>query len=203
MARRSLTCAAAGSSPTSSSSSVPPEASTNLPTWRSVAPVNDPFSWPNRINSIRFSGMAPQFTATNGLLRRSPEPWMARAINSLPTPDSPAIRTGMVEAAAFSAMRRAASMAGLLVMMSLKPSVPDRLCLMRLSSPSSALVLSALRRLTCMRSAPAGLTTKSTAPARMAETTLSMPPWAVCTITGTLIRLGAIWPARRGRRDLA
>ena len=33
---------------------------------------------------------------------------MARATNSLPTPDSPAINTGMVEAAAFSAMRRTA-----------------------------------------------------------------------------------------------
>ncbi len=58
---------------------------------------------------------------------------------------------------------------------------------MRLSSPSSALVVSALRRLTCSRSAPTGLTTKSTAPARIAETTLSMPPCAVCTITGTVI----------------
>ncbi len=33
------------------------------------------------------------------------EPWMARAISSLPTPDSPSISTGMVEAAAFSAAR--------------------------------------------------------------------------------------------------
>jgi hypothetical protein len=33
----------------------------------SVAPVNEPFSWPNRIDSIRFSGMAPQLTVTNGL----------------------------------------------------------------------------------------------------------------------------------------
>ena len=108
MARNSLTCAAAGNSPTSSRNNVPPEASTNFPTWRSVAPVNEPFSWPNRIDSTRFSGMAPQLTAMNGLARRSPEPWMARAINSLPTPDLPAISTGMVEAAAFSAMRSTA-----------------------------------------------------------------------------------------------
>ena len=85
-------------------------------------------------------------------------------------------------------MRSTAAMAGDLVMMSLKPSVPERLCLMRASSPSSALVLSALRRLTCSRSTPTGLTTKSIAPARIADTTLSMPPCAVCTITGTLIR---------------
>ena len=105
MARSSFTCAAAGNSPTSSRNSVPPEASTNLPAWRSVAPVNEPFSWPNRIDSTRFSGIAPQLTATNGLARRSLEPWMARAINSLPTPDSPEISTGMADAAAFSAMR--------------------------------------------------------------------------------------------------
>ena len=46
------------------------------------------------------------------------------------------------------------------------------------------LVASALRSETCSRSAPTGLTTKSVAPARIAETTLSMPPCAVCTITG-------------------
>ena len=68
--------------------------------------------------------------------------------------------------------------------MSLKVSVPARLRLMRCNSPSSALVASALRSDTCSRSAPTGLTTKSTAPARIAETTLSMPPCAVCTITG-------------------
>jgi hypothetical protein len=34
-----LTWASSGSSPISSRNSVPPEASTNLPTWRSVAPV--------------------------------------------------------------------------------------------------------------------------------------------------------------------
>ena len=56
--------------------------------------------------------MAPQFTAMNGFARRSPEPWMARAINSLPTPDSPETSTGIVDAAAFSAMRSTAAMAG-------------------------------------------------------------------------------------------
>ena len=51
---------------------MPPEASTNLPVWRSVAPVKAPFSWPNRIDSTRLSGIAPQLTATNGLDLRSP-----------------------------------------------------------------------------------------------------------------------------------
>jgi hypothetical protein len=37
----------------------------------SVAPVNDPFSWPNRMLSTRLSGIAPQLTVTKGLPRRS------------------------------------------------------------------------------------------------------------------------------------
>ena len=52
-------------------------------------------------------------------------------------------------------------MRGLRVTMSLKPSVPARLRLMRASSPSSALAASALRSETANRSAPTGLTTKS------------------------------------------
>jgi hypothetical protein len=47
MARNSFTCASSGSSPISSRNSVPPSASTNLPTCRSVAPVKAPFSCPN------------------------------------------------------------------------------------------------------------------------------------------------------------
>ena len=128
--------------------------------------------------------MAPQLTATKGRARRSPLPWIARAINSLPTPERPSTSTGMAEPAAFSACRSTACMRWLRVMMSLKVSVPEWLRLMRWISLSSALVASALRRLTSRRSAPTGLTTKSVAPARIADTTLSMPPCAVCTITG-------------------
>ena len=116
---------------------------------------------------------------------RSLEPWMARAINSLPTPDSPPIRTGMADAARFLGDAEHGLHRHESVMMSAKPSVPDAACFIRCNSPSSALALSALRMLHCKRSAPTGLTTKSTAPARIAETTLSMPPCAVCTITGT------------------
>src|SRR5229473_3592477 len=112
-ARSSFTWAASGNSLISSRNSVPPEASTNLPVWRSVAPVKAPFSWPNRIDSTRLSGIAPQLTATNGFDLRSPLPWMARANNSLPTPDSPSISTGMVEAAAFCAVRSTPAMGGL------------------------------------------------------------------------------------------
>ena len=77
--------------------------------------------------------MAPQLTATNGLPRRSPVPWMARAISSLPTPDWPSTSTGIAEPAAFSACRSTACMRGLRVTMSLKVSVPERLRLMPLN----------------------------------------------------------------------
>ena len=131
--------------------------------------------------------MAPQLTATKGLAARAPLPWMARAISSLPTPDSPPINTGMVEAAAFSAARSTGRMASERVITSAMVRVPSRLRLSRRNSPANALVASALRKLTCSRSGLAGLTTKSVAPARITDTTLSMPPWAVCTITGMSI----------------
>ena len=73
-ARSNLTWASSGNSPISSRNSVPPCASTNFPTCFSVAPVKAPFSCPNRIDSTRFSGSAPQLTVTNGLPRRSEPP---------------------------------------------------------------------------------------------------------------------------------
>ena len=45
------------------------------------------------VASIRFSGKAEQSMATNGRSRRGPEAWMACAKSSLPTPDSPVMRT--------------------------------------------------------------------------------------------------------------
>ena len=111
---------------------------------------------------------------------------MARAINSLPTPLSPSISTGMAEAAAFSAARSTGCMAGERVMTSAKRSVPSLACvLMRCNFAGQRAAWRArCASETCSRSGPAGLTTKSAAPARIAETTLSMPPCAVCTITG-------------------
>jgi hypothetical protein len=109
-----------GSSATSSRNSVPPLASWNLPMCLAVAPVNAPFSWPNRMLSTRFSGSAPQLTATNGLPRRSLSPWMARAIISLPTPDSPSISTGILDCAARRPTRTTWAMAGLEAMRSSK-----------------------------------------------------------------------------------
>ena len=55
---------------------------------------------------------------------------------------------------------------------------------MRRISSSSASARSAFLIETGRRSAPTGLTTKSAAPARIAEITVSIEPCAVCTITG-------------------
>jgi hypothetical protein len=46
-----------------------------------------------QLDSSRFSAMAEQLMATNGLPRRGLALWMARASNSLPVPDSPVIST--------------------------------------------------------------------------------------------------------------
>ena len=65
--RKSFTCKAGGISPISSRKSVPPSASSKSPVLSSEASVNDPRTWPNNSLSKRFSGMAPQFTATKDL----------------------------------------------------------------------------------------------------------------------------------------
>ena len=68
--RSSLAWSAGGMSPTSSSSSVPPSASSNRPILRRSAPVNDPFSWPNSSLSSSESFKTAQLSATNGPARR-------------------------------------------------------------------------------------------------------------------------------------
>jgi hypothetical protein len=55
-----------GSSPISSSSSVPPLACSNRPFLRRSAPVKAPRSWPKNSLSRSGSGSAAQFTATSG-----------------------------------------------------------------------------------------------------------------------------------------
>ena len=70
IARSSLACSRTSISEISSSSSVPPVASSNLPMRRATAPVNEPFSWPNSSDSSRFSGIAAQLTQMNGFLAR-------------------------------------------------------------------------------------------------------------------------------------
>ena len=92
----------------------------------------------------------------------------------------------MSDAAAFCASRITLSIAGLRVTMSLTVTTPPRLCARFWSAPSAS-TLSALAIDMRRRSGEAGLTTKSKAPLRMADTTVSMPPCAVWTMTGMSI----------------
>ncbi len=170
---------------------MPPSASMNLPVWRSVAPVNAPFSWPNRMLSTRLCGMAPQLTVTKGLLARSLAAWMARATISLPTPDSPSSTTGMLDCAARRPSSMTRSISGLAEMMSSKWMVSARLRRPARLRPSRWSILSALPTATPSRSGDTGFTTKSKAPARMAMTTVSIPPCPVCTMTGMVFSRSA------------
>src|SRR3569833_1399306 len=60
---------------------------------------------------MRFSGKAAQLISTKGRSLRGEKWWMARAISSLPTPLSPAIRTIESVRATFSTFSRVRSMA--------------------------------------------------------------------------------------------
>src|SRR5438105_5012632 len=137
------------------------------------------------MDSRRFSGIAPQLTVTKARPERSEEPWMARAISSLPAPDSPSIRIGMLDCAARCPRRNTWRISDDLATRSSKTSRFSVFFLSRRTSPESVPILSWLRMETAMRSGLAGLTRKSLAPARIASTAESMPPLAVSTITGS------------------
>ncbi len=87
--RSSRACVVMGSSATSSRNMVPPSASSKYPLRSDIAPVNEPFSWPNSSESIVPSGIAPQLTAMYFLCLREPKWCMIFGKNSLPLPLSP------------------------------------------------------------------------------------------------------------------
>ncbi len=75
IARSNFDCSRTSISEISSSSSVPPVASSNFPIRRATAPVNAPFSWPNSSDSRRCSGIAAQLMLMNGFLARAERVW--------------------------------------------------------------------------------------------------------------------------------
>ena len=128
---------------------------------------------------------------------------MARATSSLPTPASPSISTGMVDLAARSHNRRMRLMFSEAVAMSRKETVAAPRRAVRRTSSSSASKRMEFLIETCRRSAPTGFTTKSKAPARMADTTASMELGEVWTITGVVrprsfMRSSTPMPSRSG-----
>jgi hypothetical protein len=60
---------------------------------------------------MRFSGIAPQLTATKGAAARGPSSWIIRAARSLPLPDSPEMNTGAWLRESFSISERTCTMA--------------------------------------------------------------------------------------------
>ena len=72
-----------------------------------------PFAWPNSSLSISSSGIAAQFTSTNGPAARWLWAWIARATSSLPVPFSPKISTRPLLGAAWRISSRSRCSAGL------------------------------------------------------------------------------------------
>ena len=110
--RNNLACIDNGNSPISSRKMVPPSATSKSPVRAVSAPVNAPRQCPNNSLSIRFSGSAPQFTATIGCSARKLLSCRARATSSFPQPVSPRIRTELSVGATFEISLNTRSMAG-------------------------------------------------------------------------------------------
>jgi hypothetical protein len=63
------------------------------------APVNAPRSYPNSSLSKSVSGIAVQFSDTNGFCARELLRWMSSATSSFPVPVSPVMSTFVLERA--------------------------------------------------------------------------------------------------------
>ena len=83
---------------------VPPAATSNRPGLDRTAPVKAPRSCPNSSLSNRGAGMAPQLTDTKAP-GRDDASWIARAMSSLPVPDSPRMVIGTSRSATRSITR--------------------------------------------------------------------------------------------------
>ena len=137
---------------------MPPSAISNRPRLRAVAPVKAPRSWPNSSDSISSRGIAAQFTFTNGFVASALARWMARAISSLPVPDSPVMSTRVRVGATFAICANSAAIGALLPIISKRSSAAAR-------SPATSRAIarrsSALRSATIRRSRSSGFSMRS------------------------------------------
>ena len=92
MTPSSFACVSSGMLLISSKKIVPVSANSKRPFFACKAPVNAPFTWPNRFDSNKSCGKLPEFTVINGQPARVEFVCNARAINSLPVPLCPSIR---------------------------------------------------------------------------------------------------------------
>ena len=95
-ARSSICCTSMGRLPISSRNNVPQAASSQKPCFLLSAPVNAPFSCPNRAEAASSFESRPQSTATNGLPARLLLACIFPAMCSFPVPLSPNINTFML-----------------------------------------------------------------------------------------------------------
>ena len=72
---------------------MPESAARKQPRVADVAPVNEPFTWPNMWLANSVPVVTAQSTGMNGFAERALQPWIARAMSSLPVPLGPMIRT--------------------------------------------------------------------------------------------------------------
>ncbi len=91
--RRSLACTSSEIFPISSKKTVPPFATLKIPGLSWCAPVNAPLVCPNSSLSSNVSEMVPQSTAEKDAFLLLLLACIALAINSLPVPLSPEMRT--------------------------------------------------------------------------------------------------------------
>ena len=196
---------------------MPPSDCSKRPMRVLWAPVNAPRSCPKSSDSIRSCGMAAMFSATKGLAARGLWRWSARAMSSLPVPDSPLMSTVMRERDSRPIALNTACIAGASPISSAASSpagdvgaartAPPRLALApsprRADGPSpcpdgapsrdSRRVAQARRTCSMTSSTSKGLGTYSNAPPSNAATVLSRSENAVMISTGVSGWLDFSW----------
>ncbi len=140
--------------PISSKKSVPLSAAINSPFLSLTAPVKAPLTWPKSSLCKRCSGKTPQSTAIKGLSLRLLRSWRSRAINSLPVPLSPWIRTVAWLSATLATSFNTSRTALLFPIIFLTPSLSFSFSRSRLTSLRSSQYFKALpvtRRISSLR----------------------------------------------------
>ena len=163
---------------------VPVSASSNRPSRRSVAPVNDPFSWPNSSDSSRVSGSAAQFTVMKGLPRRGERSCSAFATSSLPVPLSPWTSTVLETGAICSILTSTSWIAAL------SPMIPVRSCSRRrsisrravsmISSARAGFIIVSVTPSRSTRSARSESVGSSSARVEISASRASAASWTAC-----------------------
>ena len=144
--RSSFGCSSSGSSPISSSTRVPPDASSNQPARRVAAPVKAPRSCPKSSLSASSRGKRAAVHGHERARGRGPElVQRARQSSSLPVPLSPVTRTGIIVGATRAARASTARSEGSSPMMAARAAPRSELDMRSLSARGARGCASRLR----------------------------------------------------------